>query len=155
MDDDEQNVDMTSQKPMSLTQSSEETQLFENQIIGNVTVIYMDPNTGRRIMTDPVSFNLVRGSHPPDDLLSVNHVLDIQRNRVETTHALEQAMVEGNYRQSRTILKAQVDKIKASVSAQDPFCQKLIKDFEYHYPIERDYRSSQHNTYMCHRMERG
>ncbi|CAF4577758.1 unnamed protein product [Rotaria sp. Silwood1] len=154
-DNNEQNVDMTRQLPMSLTQSTEEIQLFENQIIGNVTVIYMDPNSGRTITTNPVSFNLVRGSHPPDELLRVNHVLDIQRNRVETAHALEQAMAEDNYRQSRAILKAQVDKIKASVSAQDPFCQKLIKDLEYHYPTERDYRSSQHNTYMCHTTERG
>ncbi|CAF2688396.1 unnamed protein product [Rotaria sp. Silwood2] len=156
MDNNEQNVDMTSQQSMSLTQSSEEEiQLYENQTIGSVTVIYMDPNTGRTITTNPVSFNLVRDSHPRNDLLHVNHALDIQRNRVETAHALERAMAEDNYRQSRTILKAQVDKIKASVSAQDPFCQKLIKDLEYHYPTERDYRSSQHNTYMCHRTERG
>ncbi|CAF2933415.1 unnamed protein product [Rotaria sp. Silwood2] len=155
MDNNEQNVDMTSQQSMSLTQSSEEIQLYENQTIGSVTVIYMDPNTGRTITTNPVSFNLVRDSHPQNDLLHVNHALDIQRNRVETAHALERAMAEDNYRQSRAILKAQVDKIKASVSAQDPFCQKLIKDLEYHYPTERDYRSSQHNTYMCHRTERG
>ncbi|CAF4533446.1 unnamed protein product [Rotaria sp. Silwood2] len=155
VDNNEQNIDMISQQPMSLTQSSEEIQLFENQIIGHVTVIYVDPNTSRKITTNPVSFNLVRGSHPPNDLLRVNHVLDIQRNRVETAHALERAMAEDDYRQSRAILKAQVDKINASVSAQDLFCRKLIKDLEYHYPTERDYRSSQQNNYMCHRTERG
>ncbi|CAF1262419.1 unnamed protein product [Rotaria sordida] len=154
MDNNEQNVDMTSQQLMSLTQSSKEMQLFENQIIGNVIVIYIDSNTGRTITTEPISFNLVRDLHPSDDLLHINHVLDIQRNRVETTYALEQAMIEDDYRQSRAILKAQIDKIKASVSVQDLFCQKLIKDLEYHYPTERDYRSSQHNTYMSHTTER-
>ena len=32
---------------------------------------------------------------------------------------------------------------------------KLIKDLEYHYPTEREYRSSHHNTYMQHSTERG
>ncbi|CAF3700286.1 unnamed protein product [Rotaria sordida] len=108
LNNNEQNVDMTSQEPMSLTQSSEEIQLFENQIIGNVTVTYIDPNTRRTIKTDPVSFNLVRDSHPPTDLFRVNHELDIQRNRVETTHALAQAMAEYDYRKSRAILQAQI-----------------------------------------------
>ncbi|CAF4673575.1 unnamed protein product [Rotaria sp. Silwood1] len=147
-DNNEQNVDMTSQQPMSLSQSSKEIQLFKNQIIGNVTVVYIDPNSRRAITTDPVSFNLVRSSHPPSDLLRVNHVLDIQRNRVETAHALAQAMAEDNYRQSRNILKAQVEKIKTSVSGQDPFCQKLIKDLQYRYSSERAYRSSHQNNYM-------
>ncbi|CAF3635952.1 unnamed protein product [Rotaria sp. Silwood1] len=122
---------------------------------GNVTVIYVDPNTHRTITTDPVSFKLVRGSQPPIDLLCVNHELDIQRNRVETAHALAQAMAENDYRQSRAILEAQVNKIKASASGQDPFCQKLIKDLEYSYPSERVYRSSHQNTYRCHVTERG
>ncbi|CAF3178743.1 unnamed protein product [Rotaria socialis] len=151
----EQSIETDSQQPMSLTQSSEEIQLFENQIIGNVTVTYIDLNTGLKITTDPVSFNLVRRSHLGYDLLQVNSVLDIQRNRVETTRALEQAMAEHDYRQSRAILQAQVDKIKASVSANDPFCQNLIKDLEYRYPTESAYRSSQYNTYICHTMERG
>ncbi|CAF1038571.1 unnamed protein product [Rotaria sp. Silwood1] len=155
LDNHEQNVDMTTQQSISLTQSSEEKQLFENQIIGNVTVIYVDPNTHRTITTDPVSFKLVRGSQPPIDLLCVNHELDIQRNRVETAHALAQAMAENDYRQSRAILEAQVNKIKASASGQDPFCQKLIKDLEYSYPSERVYRSSHQNTYRCHVTERG
>ncbi|CAF3706138.1 unnamed protein product [Rotaria sp. Silwood1] len=146
---------MTSQQLMSLSQSSKEIQLFKNQIIGNVTVVYIDPNSRRAITTDPVSFNLVRSSHPPSDLLRVNHVLDIQRNRVETAHALAQAMAEDNYRQSRNILKAQVEKIKTSVSGQDPFCQKLIKDLQYRYSSERAYRSSHQNNYVCHGTERG
>ncbi|CAF2513196.1 unnamed protein product [Rotaria sp. Silwood2] len=155
LNNNEQNVDMNSQESISLTQSSEEIQLFENQIIGNVTVTYIDPNTRHTITTDPVSFNLVRGSHPPTDLFCVNHELDIQRNRVETTHALAKAMTEYDYRESRAILEAQVNKIKASISAQDPFCQKLIQDLEYRYPSETAYRSSHHNYYRCQATERG
>jgi hypothetical protein len=64
-------------------------------------------------------------------------------------------MDENNYRRSLAILKAQVEKIKSSVSSQDPFCQLLIKDLEYGYPSERAYRSSHHNTYMQHSSERG
>ncbi|CAF3200616.1 unnamed protein product [Rotaria sp. Silwood2] len=156
LDNNKQNVDMASQQAMSLSQSSEEIQLLESQtIVGNVTAVYIDPNSRRAITIDPVSFNLVRGSHPPTDLLRVNYVLDIQRNRVEMAHALAQAMSEDDYRQSRAILKAQVNKIKASVSGQDPFCQKLIKDLEYRYPSERAYRSSHQNSYVCHGTERG
>ena len=120
-----------------------------------MTITYLDPNTNRTITTTPVPFQLVRASQPSADLLQVNHTLDLQRNRVETAHALERAMAEQDYRQSLAILKAQVEKIKASVSGQDPFCQKLIKDLEHHYPSERDYRSTHHTTYMCHTTERG
>ncbi|CAF5224084.1 unnamed protein product, partial [Rotaria magnacalcarata] len=70
----EQSIEMDSQQPMSLTQSSEEIPLFENQIIGNVTVTYIDLNTGLKITTDPVSFNLVRGSYLGSDPLQVNSV---------------------------------------------------------------------------------
>ncbi|CAF2652601.1 unnamed protein product [Rotaria sp. Silwood2] len=63
-------------------------------------------------------------------------------------------MNESNYQRSLAILKAQAEKIKASISAQDPFCQLLVKDLEYRYPSERDYRSSHHNTYMQHSSER-
>jgi hypothetical protein len=120
-----------------------------------VTVTYVEPNSGQTITTTPVSFQLGRAIQPAGDLLQVNYTLDIQRNRVETAHEIKRAMDENHYERSRTILKAQVEKIKTSVSAQDPFCQLLIKDLEYRYPSERDYRSSHHNTYMQHSYERG
>ncbi len=120
-----------------------------------MTVTYIDSNSARSITTTSIPFQLVRASHPSADLLQVNHTLDRQRNRIETAHALEQAMAEDDFQLSRTILKTQVEKIKASVSAQDPFCQELITDLEYSYPSERHYRSSHHHTYMCHRTERG
>ncbi len=88
-------------------------------------------------------------------MLQVNYALDIQRNRVETAREIKRAMDENNYQRSLAILKAQIEKIKSSVSAQDPFCQLLIKDLEYRYPSERDYRSSHQNTYMQHSSERG
>ena len=55
--------------------------------------------------------------------LQINYTLDLQRNRVETAHVLKLAMEEYDYKRSLAILKAQVEKIQASVSAQDPFCQ--------------------------------
>lgn len=81
--------------------------------------------------------------------------LTSKRNRVETTNALDQAMAEMHYGRSRAILQAQVDKIKASVSANDPFCQNLIKDLEYRYPTERAYRSCQNSNAILQRRERG
>jgi hypothetical protein len=63
-------------------------------------------------------------------------------------------MHESNYHRSIDLLKTQVKKIEESVSAHDPFCQQLIKDLEYHYPTERDYRLSQNNTYLQHSLER-
>ncbi|CAF4720030.1 unnamed protein product [Rotaria socialis] len=169
LDSNEQNMDNLSQQPMILSQTTEELQLseshtigirvnksgFSSSSIGTVKITYMDPNTGRTVTIDPVPFKLVRDSNSPADLLQVNHTLDLQRNRVETANALERAMAESDYRQSLAILKAQVEKIKASVSAQDPFSQQLIQDLQYNYPSERDYRSSHHNTYMCHTTERG
>lgn len=79
----------------------------------------------------------------------------MQRNRVETAREIKRAMDENSYQQSLAILKAQIEKIKSSVSAQDPFCQSLIKDLQYRYPSERDYRASHTNNYMQHSSERG
>ena len=124
-------------------------------LLGQVTVTYVEPNSGQIITTTPVSFQLIRMAQPTDDLLQINYTLDIQRNRVETAREIKRAMDEGNYQRSLAILKAQVEKIKSSVSGQDPFCQLLIKDLEHRYPSERDYRSSHHNAYMQHSSERG
>jgi hypothetical protein len=63
-------------------------------------------------------------------------------------------MDEQDYSRSLALLKTQVEKIKTSVSAQDPFCQQLIKDLEYRYSTECDYRSTYHNIYMQHASER-
>ena len=123
--------------------------------LGQVTVTYVEPNSGQTVTTTPVSFQLVRAVQPAADLLVVNYTLDIQRNRVETAREIKRAMDESNYQRSLAILKAQVEKIKSSVSAQDPFCQSLIKDLEYRFPSERDYRASHNNNYMQHSSERG
>jgi hypothetical protein len=103
----------------------------------------------------PVSFQLIRGTHLSADHLKINYTLDIQRNRVETARILKQAMEESDYSQSFAILKTQVEKIKASVSAQNAFCQKLINDLQYSFPTEREYRSSQSQAYRSHATERG
>lgn len=64
-------------------------------------------------------------------------------------------MDETDYKKSLAILKSQVEKIEASVSAQDPFCQQLINDLKHRYPSERDYRAQNHNSYMQQATERG
>ena len=115
----------------------------------------MEPNSGRTLTSVPVPFQLIRAPHLSSDHLKINYTLDIQRNRVETARTLRQAMEEIDYKQSLTLLKAQVENIKASVSAQDPFCQKLINDLQYSFPTEREYRSSHHNCYRSHETERG
>ncbi|CAF0894689.1 unnamed protein product [Didymodactylos carnosus] len=140
---------------MSQSQPQEEPLLFANQSIGNVIITYVDPNSDLIITTTAVPFQLARASHSSADLLLINHTVDLQRNRVETENVLERAMNEYDYGRSRAILKDQVEKIKASVSAQGPFCQQLIKDLEYRYPSERKYRSSHHNSYHQHQTERG
>ncbi len=115
----------------------------------------MEPHSGRTLTSVPVFFRLVRASHLSPDQLKVNYTIDVQRNRAETARVLRQAMEETNYKQSLVLLKAQVEKIQASVSAEDPFCQKLIKDLQHSFPTEREYRSSHHNAYRCHETERG
>lgn len=168
----EQDVEMASQQPMSQEQPSADAQTVEDQPIGefkyvedslpsllsrtgHVAITYMEPNSAQSITTVPVSFKLIRVAHPAEHLLAVNHVLDRQRNRIETAQALERAMEENNFSRSRAILKAQVEKIQASVSAQDPLCQELVRDLQHSYPTENAYRSSHTNTYMCHHTERG
>ena len=123
--------------------------------IGQVTVTYVEPYSMRSITTVPVFFKLIRVPHPSQDLLVVNQTLDRQRNRIETVAALERAMKERSFDLSRVILEAQAEKIRASVSAQDPFCQELIKDLQFSYSTEREYRSTHNNTRMTHESERG
>ncbi len=128
---------------------------FDEHSIGQVIVTYKEPSSDQNITTSPVSFQLIRTDQHVADLLQVNYTLDIQRNRVETAREIKRAMDERDYQRSLAILKAQVNKIKSSVSAQDSFCQSLIKDLEYRYPSERDYRLSHNNAYMQHSSERG
>ncbi|CAF0892477.1 unnamed protein product [Adineta ricciae] len=125
------------------------------QIIGQVSVTYVDTNTNQTLTTTPVPFQLMRTLQSTAGQLPVNYNLDLQRNRVETAREIKRAMDERDYQRSREILQAQVNKIKASVSGKDQFCQLLIRDLEHHYPSENAYRSSHFNTYMQHSTERG
>ncbi|CAF4891547.1 unnamed protein product [Rotaria sp. Silwood1] len=153
---DDQNVDMSSQQSTTTqSETATEQNLFEKQIIGHVSVSYIDPNTTHSITTPQVPFYFIRAPNLPADLLRVNYQLDRQRNRIETIEALERAMAERDYEQSRVILASQVEKLKASVSAQDPFCQELIRDLEYSFPSEQEYRSTHYTSSRCHATERG
>lgn len=100
-------------------------------------------------------FHLIRIAQPSAEHLQVNYTLDIQRNRVETADVLKRAMEEHDYLRSLAILRKQIEKIQASVSATDPFCQNLIKDLRYRYSSEKEYRSCNHTMMMQHRTERG
>lgn len=123
--------------------------------LGRVSIDYVEPISGRTITTEPVPFRLVRASQLSPDLLVANYTIDIQRNRVETARVLRQAMEETDYTVSAALLRSHVEKIKASISAQDQFCQNLISDLEQSFTDERSYRSSHHNTYRSHETERG
>ncbi len=169
----EQSIDMLSQDPMSLSLSGEqEVKLINNHVIGeyysinfsnktilfnsgHVSINYIHPISNNTVSSALVPFQLIRAPQLSANLLQVNHTLDRQRNRVETAFALKQAMNEKNYRKSLAILTAQVEKIQASVSAQDPFCQKLIKDLKHHFRSEREYRSTTLNSYAQQSLERG
>lgn len=107
------------------------------------------------ISTPAVPFHLIRAVNLLPDHLRVNPELDRQRNRIETIEVLQRAMAERDYQQSRAILSAQVVKLRASASAQDPFCQTLIQDLEVNFPSEQEYRSSHYTSSRCHATERG
>ncbi|CAF3613243.1 unnamed protein product [Rotaria sp. Silwood1] len=128
---------------------------FAMALAGQVSVRYVDPKSGRTLTTIPVPFHLIRASNLSSEHLRVSYTIDLQRNRIETALALKRAMTEQNYSRSLALLKNQVENIKTSVSARDPFCQQLIKDLEHRYPTERDYRSAHYNAYMQHATERG
>ena len=123
--------------------------------LGQVSISYIDPSNHRMFDVEPVPFHLIRVAQPSTEHLRVNYTLDIQRNRVETADVLKQAMEEHDYHQSLALLRGQVEKIEANVSAADPFCQNLIKDIQYHYPSEIEYRSCAHTMIIQHQTERG
>jgi len=173
--EDEQTIEMNSLQPMSQDPSENEQQIILNNhiigksniyhliiqinfiyfLLGHVSITYVEPNSNQTFDTESVPFHLVRVLNPSNEHLQINYTLDLQRNRVETAHVLKLAMEESDYKRSLALLKAQVEKIQASVSAEDPFCQSLIKDLQYHYPSEQEYRSCHHNAYMQHGSERG
>ncbi|CAF1309973.1 unnamed protein product [Rotaria sp. Silwood1] len=152
---DQQSIEMVSQESISSSQQQKEHQFIINHQVGHVSITYLDPRSGLTLTTNSVPFELIRVPQPSAELLQVNHTLDLQRNRVETALVLKQAMEENNYEQSMNLLKDQIEKLKKSVSAKDPFCQQLIKDLKHRFQSERDYRSTHHNTYMQHLTERG
>lgn len=124
--------------------------------IGQVSVEYRDANTDQTVHTPSVPFILIRPDQidPQSALLHVNYTLDIQRNRAETTHALKQAVSTDDYQRAREIINVQLDKIRSSVSAQDPICKQLIRDLEYQYSNHREFQTTMTNMYMQHGQER-
>ena len=92
---------------------------------------------------------------PRSPLLQINHTLDVQRNRAETTEVLKEAVELNDYARARTLITAQLEKIRSSASAQDPLCQQLIRDLEYQYSNQLEFRTNMTNMYMQHGFERG
>lgn len=86
--------------------------------------------------------------------MQVNYALDIQRNRAETSAILKQAVEERNYNRARDLINAQLEKIRSSVSAADPLCQQLIRDLEYNYSNQLEFKRNMTNMYMQHGQER-
>lgn len=84
----------------------------------------------------------------------MNYALDIQRNRAETSAVLKQAAAEHDYARARQLINAQVEKIRASVSAADPLCQQLIRDLEYQHTNHNEFKLNMTNMWMQHGQER-
>ncbi|CAF4239312.1 unnamed protein product, partial [Adineta steineri] len=127
-----------------------------NDIIGHVSLEYTDAINGRQIQTPAVPFLLTRRAQlaPDSPLLVVNYAVDLQRNRAETSRVLKEAANEPNYERARELLNTQLAKIRASISAQDPLCQQLIRDLEYHYTNPSQFATTMTNMYMQHGQER-
>jgi hypothetical protein len=125
-------------------------------LIGRVSLEYKDANTDQTVHTPPVSFILARPNQidPRSPLLQVNYTLDIQRNRAETSEVLKKAVEENDYSRARDMINAQLEKIRSSVSAQDPLCQQLIRDLEYQYSSQHEFQTTMTNMYMQHGQER-
>ncbi len=124
--------------------------------LGRVSLEYKDANTDQTVRTPPVSFTLARPNQidPRSPLLQVNYTLDIQRNRTETSEVLKRAVEENDYGRARDMINAQLDKIRSSVSAVDPLCQQLIRDLEYQYSNQYEFKTTMTNMYMQHGQER-
>ncbi|CAF1157449.1 unnamed protein product [Adineta steineri] len=127
-----------------------------NDIIGHVSLEYTDAINRRQIQTPAVPFLLTRPAQlaPDSPLLVVSYAVDLQRNRAETSRVLKEAVNEPNYERARELLNTQLAKIRTSVSAQDPLCQQLIRDLEYHYTNPSQFATTMTNMYMQHGQER-
>lgn len=100
-------------------------------------------------------FRLLRIACPSSEHLQTNYTVDIQRNRVQTANILRLALRAPNYSKSMELRFYQINKIQASISAADPFCQNLIKDLQQSYDSHNEYRSTHYNIIMQHSSERG
>ncbi|KAG2385519.1 hypothetical protein C9374_003334 [Naegleria lovaniensis] len=72
-----------------------------------------------------------RQSSQDPDKKTANYQLDIQRNRVESGEAMEQAKTlsdQGKLEEGRKLLTEAIAKIEESVSGKDEFCVGLVKD---------------------------
>ncbi len=63
-------------------------------------------------------------------------------------------MEENDYSRARDMINAQLEKIRSSVSAQDPLCQQLLRDLEYRYSNQHEFQTTMTNMYMQHGQER-
>ena len=117
---------------------------------------YTDAISGHLIQTPFVPFVLVRPAElsPHSALCQVNYAVDLQRNRAETSRVLREAVHHADYARARKLLNVQLAKIRASVSAQDPLCQQLIRDLEYQYSSQDQFQTTMTNMYMQHGQER-
>ena len=117
---------------------------------------YTDAIHARQIQTPAVPFVFERPGQldPQSPLRRVNYALDVQRNRAETSEVLRRAVQMGVYSQAQELIRAQLEKIRASVSAEDPFCQQLIRDLEYRYQDHYQFQTTMTNMYMQHGQER-
>ena len=130
--------------------------LFHCFVAGHVSLEYVDANSGHAVQTLPVPFKLARPDQldPQSPLLQVNHDLDVQRNRAETSRVLREAARSQNYDQARTLIQVHLAKIRASVSAQDSLCQKLITDLENRYANQNEFNATITSLSMQHGQER-
>jgi hypothetical protein len=80
--------------------------------------------------------------------------LTLQWNQAETSEVLKRAVEEVDYRRAHDMINAQLDKIRSSVSAVDSLCQQLIRDLEYKYSNQYEFKTTMTNMYMQHGQER-
>ena len=78
---------------------------------------FVDPNNHRTLNIEPVPFHLLRVASPSAE--------DLQTN-----YALARAMRQPTVLQKFKLLHERVERIQASVSAADSFCQNLIRDLQ-------------------------
>jgi len=104
--------------PITQQHLAQVTLSYMNVIETEAEAVTFDVFVNRDITTDP-------------DRKSANYALDIQRNRVESSEALEKGRSladSNNLTEARKVVNDAIKKIQESVSANDEFCQGLIKD---------------------------